>query len=105
MMNFSIQDLSACHKFFRQDLAGKKRTIIFIGTEHASSTSSFISMSAFGAWKTPLGSILSDSDMCYLIQKESKGYIEENNSSFATEHSIENQLPFLQYFEQYHKEV
>ena len=101
-----IQDLNLNHKFFsRERKSLSKRTIVFIGTEHASNTSDIISLSPFSGWKTPLGVVSNNTDMCDLILHEAEGYIMNNNKSFVKEHSIENQIPFLQYFVQQYKQV
>jgi len=49
-----------------------------------------------GGWRTPLGEVKIDSSLGKDILKNSK-YIEEDTAAHAFEHSIEVQLPFLQY--------
>ena len=95
------QKLEVQHRFFTsKTTTNDKRTVVFIGTEHASQTSSFISLSTFSGWKTPLGDVLNDTKMCEAILDKGGGDITANNVSFVREHSIENQIPFLQYFHQ-----
>ena len=94
------------HKFFSCERdTFSKRTIIFIGTEHASKTPEFISISPFSGWKTPLGIVSNNPDMCDSILREAEGYIVNNNVGFIKEHSIENQIPFLQYFAHQNQQV
>ena len=45
-----------------------------------------------------MGNVVNDTDVCESISRELQGDIVTDNSSFAKEHSIENQIPFLQYF-------
>ena len=93
--------MKAQHYFFDPEMTDlKKRTVVFIGTEHASETSSFISLSTFSGWKTPLGNVMNNTDMCEAILRKGRGDVVANNVGFVKEHSIENQVPFLQYFQQ-----
>jgi hypothetical protein len=50
-----------------------------------------------GAWRTPLGDVEIDSDLASKIMTGSK-YLQEDDVAHSEEHSIEVQLPFLQYF-------
>jgi AmmeMemoRadiSam system protein B len=98
--------LNVNHNFFsRERNSSSKRTIIFIGTEHASNTPDLISLSSFSGWKTPLGVVSNNPDMCDTILRKAEGYVINNNVSFIKEHSIENQIPFLQYFVHQNKQV
>ena len=50
-----------------------------------------------GAWKTPLGTVKIDEALGKAILSGSD-FLEEDEIAFASEHSIEVQLPFIQYF-------
>ncbi|MEN2983494.1 MAG: AmmeMemoRadiSam system protein B [Dictyoglomaceae bacterium] len=49
-----------------------------------------------GSWSTPLGETAIDEDLANKILKNSK-YLKEDFSAHSLEHSLEVQLPFLQY--------
>jgi AmmeMemoRadiSam system protein B len=50
-----------------------------------------------GTWETPMGEVSIDSDIADRILSRSS-HIKDNPSSHSQEHSIEVQLPFIQYF-------
>jgi AmmeMemoRadiSam system protein B len=77
--------------YFQQQ--GKKRTVVLIGTEHACTATSFLSLASFTHWRTPLGDAPVNRDLWNRL----KDFIPVDNGPFLNEHSIENQLPFLQY--------
>ena len=56
------------------------------------------SVMTYGEWETPLGKVPIDADLGSAILKNS-AVLEEDHLGHAREHSIEVQLPFLQYFE------
>ena len=94
------------HNFFsRNKTSPEEKTIFLIGTEHASKTQNFISISTFSGWKTPLGNVMNNEDICKKILQHGDGYIVADNTGFVNEHSIENQLPFLQYFHRQSEKV
>jgi len=51
-----------------------------------------------GIWETPLGDISVNQEVTHKILERSKGLIIENTSPHEREHSIEVQVPFIQYF-------
>ena len=59
-----------------------------------------ISLSTFSDWKTPLGNLINNDEICRKVLQDGQGYVIADNTGFVNEHSIENQLPFLQYFHQ-----
>jgi len=73
-----------------------KDTFIIIGPNHTGYGKPFSIMTA-GIWKTPLGDIEIDSALAERILALSR-YLEEDFEAHRAEHSIEVQLPFLQYF-------
>jgi AmmeMemoRadiSam system protein B len=73
-----------------------KDTFIIMGPNHTGSGRPFSIMTE-GIWKTPLGEVEIDSGLGKQILASSK-YLEEDSLAHLGEHSIEVQLPFLQYF-------
>jgi hypothetical protein len=73
-----------------------KDTFIIMGPNHTGSGKPFSIMTE-GRWKTPLGEVEIDSELGKRILASSR-YLEEDYSAHLGEHSIEVQLPFLQYF-------
>lgn len=72
-----------------------KDTFIIMGPNHTGMGKPFSIMTQ-GTWRTPLGDVPIDSDMARQILAAST-YFEEDGEAFSEEHSIEVQLPFLQY--------
>ena len=73
-----------------------KDTFIIMGPSHTGSGKPFSIMTE-GIWKTPLGEVEIDSALGKKILASSR-YLEEDSLAHLGEHSIEVQLPFLQYF-------
>lgn len=73
-----------------------KDKIILIGPNHTGFGPPFSIMTE-GVWQTPLGEIEIDSALAKKILQESK-YLEDDALAHAYEHSLEVELPFLQYF-------
>ncbi len=73
-----------------------KDTFIIMGPSHTGSGKPFSIMTQ-GRWKTPLGEVEIDSELGKRILASSR-YLEEDSLAHLGEHSIEVQLPFLQYF-------
>jgi len=74
-----------------------KNTVIIIGPNHTG-LGKPLSIITQGKWTTPLGDVEIDSELSEKILAISK-YLEEDNLAHQFEHSIEVQLPFLQYFQ------
>lgn len=72
------------------------QTFILIGPNHRGMGKPFSVMHE-GNWKTPLGETRIDEELADAILKESK-YLEADNLAHLYEHSLEVQVPFLQYF-------
>lgn len=75
-----------------------KDTFIILGPNHTGRGNPFGIMTT-GTWKTPLGEVKIDSELGKQILTQS-GHLEEDSVAHQYEHSIEVQLPFLQYFKQ-----
>jgi len=73
-----------------------KDTFIVMGPNHTGSGKP-LSIMTEGIWKTPLGEVEIDSELGKQILANSD-YLQEDNAAHLYEHSIEVQLPFLQYF-------
>jgi len=74
-----------------------KKTYIIMGPNHTGLGESF-ALSAAQSWRTPLGEVKIDKALAEAIKKSSK-YIKYDDLSHGHEHSIEVQLPFLQYLQ------
>jgi AmmeMemoRadiSam system protein B len=72
-----------------------KDTFVIMGPNHTGYGKRYSIMSE-GTWKTPLGSIEIDSKLGKQILAESKN-LEEDQIAHLYEHSVEVQIPFLQY--------
>ena len=74
---------------------GIPEIFIILGPNH-SGRGSGVSIQTEGVWQTPLGSIQVESTLAKQIQKASE-IIDIDDAAHATEHSIEVQLPFIQF--------
>jgi len=73
-----------------------KDTFVILGPNHTGRGKAFSIMSE-GTWKTPLGDIEIDSELGKRILATSS-CLEEDHLAHQFEHSLEVQVPFLQYF-------
>jgi AmmeMemoRadiSam system protein B len=73
-----------------------KDKIILLGPNHTGYGAQF-SIVKEGSWQTPLGEVPIDSKLAEDVLKGCK-YLEEDNLAHAHEHSLEVELPLLQYF-------
>ncbi len=71
------------------------RTFILIGPNHYG-IGAPVAIYPDGAWETPLGSLEIDSEIAKDLMSRVK-YLEPDVYAFAQEHSLEVQLPFIQY--------
>lgn len=69
---------------------------VIMGPNHTGMGKAFAIM-AEGSWRTPLGDVEIDSGLATMILGESD-HIIEDDAAHRFEHSIEVQVPFLQYF-------
>jgi len=72
-----------------------KKTAIILGTNHTGSGEGFSIMTR-GSWASPLGEVKIDVEIAESILKEST-LLKADASAHLYEHSIEVQVPFLQY--------
>ena len=85
----------AANGFYKIALGGKPDTIIILGPNHRGFGED-VSIMVEGKWKTPLGELEIDTDIAEKILKNSK-IIRNDPKAHQYEHSIEVQLPFVQY--------
>jgi len=85
----------AAHSYHRLAQNGKPDTVVIFGPNHTGAGSGLAAMKE-GAWRTPLGDVEIDSDVADSIVRESS-IIDVDEVAHMREHSIEVQLPWLQY--------
>jgi MEMO1 family protein len=85
--------LVACELFSKVRITD---SVILLGVNHYSAGSP-AAIYGKGVWSTPLGNIEVDEDISKAICKKTK-LIVEDESAHAREHSIEVQIPIMQYF-------
>lgn len=85
----------AAHAYYRLSLEGKPDSVVIMGPNHTG-LGSAISMMNEGAWRTPLGDVEIDFELAERILEVSE-IIDVDEYAHKFEHSIEVQLPFLQY--------
>jgi len=85
----------AANAFFDLALDGKPDTVVVLGPNHTGMGSGLSIMNE-GAWRTPLGDVKIDSAVANDIVNETI-ILDVDVSAHLQEHSIEVQLPFLQY--------
>ena len=73
-----------------------KDTFIIMGPNHTGTGKAFSIMTE-GSWKTPLGEVKINSKLGKQIL-ENSGHLAEDHLAHLYEHSVEVQIPFLQYF-------
>ncbi len=73
-----------------------KDTFVILGPSHSGRGTPFSIMTE-GTWKTPLGEVQIDSGLGEQILHRSE-YLRRDTAAHLHEHSIEVQVPFLQYF-------
>ncbi len=85
----------AAHSYYNLALDGKPDIIVILGPNHTGMGSG-VSLMSEGAWNMPLGNVNVNSEIADKIWKASK-IIDLDDEAHLYEHSIEVQLPFLQY--------
>jgi AmmeMemoRadiSam system protein B len=85
----------AAHAYYELAIDGRPEVAILFGPNHTGRGSALAVMNE-GVWRTPLGDIEVDSAVADQIMRIS-GIVDVNDSAHNLEHSIEVQLPFLQY--------
>ncbi len=85
----------AAHAYHRLAQDGKPDIIVIFGPNHTGRGSALSIMNA-GVWRTPLGDVEVDTETAEQILQRSN-IIDLDEMAHVYEHSIELQLPFLQY--------
>lgn len=85
----------AAHAYYDMAMHGVPETVIVIGTNHTG-VGKPVSIYPEGTWETPLGALKVDSELARDIVKRSD-IADLDTYAHLEEHSVEVQLPFLQY--------
>ena len=85
----------AANGYSRIAADGIPEVFIILGPNHTG-LGSGLSIQTEGEWQTPLGEATIDSELATRIQKSS-GIMDVDERAHANEHSVEVQLPFLQF--------
>ncbi len=85
----------AASAFYELALDGKPDTVVLMGPNHTG-YGSVLSLMREGVWRTPLGDIEINTEMANKITHETS-VIDVDELAHRYEHSIEVQLPFLQF--------
>ncbi len=85
----------AAHSYSRLAQHGEVDSVVILGPNHTG-IGSAVSMYDEGVWQTPLGEAQIDSELADEIGKNSE-IIDSEEGAHRYEHSIEVQIPFLQY--------
>lgn len=86
---------TASHGYYRMANEGTPKTVVILGPNHYG-LGSAIAMEKEGIWITPLGETEIDQEVAQLILNETD-LIDIDSAAHLREHSLEVQLPFLQY--------
>ncbi len=85
----------AAHAYFALAADGKPDVVVLLGPNHTGFGSG-VSIMTEGAWRTPLGDVGIDGGVADVVVRESS-VVDVDDRAHSREHSIELQLPFLQY--------
>ncbi|MHC3128680.1 MAG: AmmeMemoRadiSam system protein B [Candidatus Bathyarchaeota archaeon] len=85
----------AAHAYYHLAKDGKPDVIVIFGPNHTGRGSALSIMNE-GVWRTPLGDVEIDTETANQILQASR-IVDVDEMAHAHEHSIELQLPFLQY--------
>ncbi|MDH5482757.1 MAG: AmmeMemoRadiSam system protein B [Candidatus Bathyarchaeota archaeon] len=85
----------AAHAYYKLAVDGKPNVVVILGPNHMGYGSALAVMTE-GLWRTPLGDVEVDGEIANRIVHESR-IVDVDETAHRFEHSIEVQLPFLQY--------
>ncbi len=85
----------AAHSYYNLAMDGRPDVVVIFGPNHTGRGSALALMDD-GVWRTPLGDVEIDTETAKRIMRESN-IVDIDDSAHRFEHSIEVQLPFLQY--------
>ncbi|MFP3164228.1 MAG: AmmeMemoRadiSam system protein B [Acidianus sp.] len=86
----------AAHSYYYLASEGKPDLVIILGPNHTG-YGSYVSLWNKGCWETPLGDVKIDEEMAMELVKYSE-VIDIDEKAHLYEHSVEVQIPFLQFF-------
>ncbi len=87
----------AAHNYLQLSLEKAPKTIIILGPNHRG-VGGEISLISSGQWETPLGTVEIDESISKkILAHDEKRIIRDDSEAHRYEHSIEVQLPFLQF--------
>ncbi|MCC6013006.1 MAG: AmmeMemoRadiSam system protein B [Candidatus Verstraetearchaeota archaeon] len=87
----------AAHGYYYISREPVPEVVVIIGPNHTG-IGAGVAVWCEGDWETPLGKVKVDSELANMLVKE--GVAEEDESAHIYEHSIEVQIPFLQFIYQ-----
>jgi AmmeMemoRadiSam system protein B len=94
---YSYSGPAAAHLYLALAESGyRPDTVVIIGTNHTGRGGLFTTTSYWSAWRTPLGDIPVDIEMVEELQRLYPSLVDDP-SAHMEEHSVEVELPFLQY--------
>jgi len=85
----------AAHAYYKLASDGKPDVVVILGPNHTGYGSPLAVMNE-GIWRTPLGDVEIDTEIADKIVRESR-IVDVDESAHRFEHSVEVQIPFLQY--------
>ncbi|MEB2835732.1 MAG: AmmeMemoRadiSam system protein B [Desulfurococcales archaeon] len=85
----------AAHAYYRLALEGAPETVVIAGPNHTG-MGSLVSIYHEGVWETPLGEVEVDSEFAKAMIANSR-FLDPDDKAHIYEHSVEVQVPFLQY--------
>jgi AmmeMemoRadiSam system protein B/AmmeMemoRadiSam system protein A len=90
---FGYSGLCAARAYSSLSPAQGIRRVILLGASHRSGFYGAC-VADYTAWATPLGQVAVDTEICRSLSREN--FFRNDNAAMQNEHSLENQLPFLQ---------
>ncbi len=85
----------AAHAYYEASSWPKPETVVVIGPDHVG-TSASVSVYPGGVWRTPLGELVVDEELAKAIAEESSIAVLDERPHLY-DHSVEVQLPLIQY--------
>ncbi len=85
----------AAHGFYELSRSGKPDVVFILGPNHHAFGDP-LALSSYDVWETPLGSLPVDKEVSKMIVERS-GIVSFDDRAHMYEHSIEVQIPFLQF--------
>ena len=85
----------AAHAYYALAVDGKPDIAVILGPNHSGMGSGLAVMNE-GSWRTPLGDVEVDRETANMVVRESR-IVDVDDFAHSLEHSIEVQIPFLQY--------